>query len=537
MERNENRFKVIIAEPIAEDGINLLKYDPAFEVLSLKKDEKDRLKEEVKTADALIVRSGVKATRELVELGKNLKVVARAGAGYDNIDLAACSERGIVVTTAPTGNSNGVSELAIGLMLSMIRFIPKADATMKAGKWEKAKLEGTEVEGKTLGIIGIGKIGGKVAEVAAAMGMQIMVLVKNKNKKRTLKYQCEFVDSLDQMLPKVDFLSIHVPLTADTKGMIGKNELEKMKPSAYIINTSRGDVIDEGALYDILKEKKIAGAAIDVYSEEPASKDKFPFIELENVVAMPHLGASTKESQGRTSKMICANLIEALKNGIYIDAVNLPFSISEEKAGFYGPFINLAKRMSQFLAQWIPKVDKITQVYFTSNIRKQTEQDPIILSSCVEMLKNDIPSINLINVKNKLEESNIKIISKESQALQFENSLKFELTLNSGATFSIRGIILAGIPKIVELQNISIEFIPASQGILIKNKNVPGVIGAVAGYLGEQNINISEVSLSKSEPGSEVFQFIGIDSEISDHQMDAVSKLANIIQAKKIKFG
>jgi D-3-phosphoglycerate dehydrogenase len=153
------------------------------------------------------------------------------------------------------------------------------------------------------------------------------------------------------------------------------------------------------------------------------------------------------------------------------------------------------------------------------------------------MLKNDIPSINLINVKNKLEESNIKIISKESQALQFENSLKFELTLNSGATFSIRGIILAGIPKIVELQNISIEFIPASQGILIKNKNVPGVIGAVAGYLGEQNINISEVSLSKSEPGSEVFQFIGIDSEISDHQMDAVSKLANIIQAKKIKFG
>ena len=536
MERLEKRFKIVIAEPIAEEGVNMLKYDSAFDVVSLKKDEKDRLKSEVSNADALIVRSGVKATKELIELGKKLKIIARAGAGYDNIDVETASKNGIIVLTAPTGNSNGVAELTIGLMLSLIRFIPKADSTMKQGKWEKNALEGTELEGKTLGLVGLGKIGTKVAKICAAMGMNILVLVKNKNKARKLDFQCEFVETLEEMLPKVDFLSLHVPLNSETKGLIGKTKLLKMKPNAVLINTSRGDVVDEQALYEILKEKKIAGAAIDVYSEEPASKEKFPFISLENVIALPHLGASTKESQARTSRMICSNIMEALKNGIYLDAVNLPFAISENEATKYKPLLNLAKKMARLISQWVSDASKLKEITFTYNIRNIKNLDPLVLLSCEEILKSTTLDLNLINIKEKIEESNLKINIKESQALQYENSLKIELKYESDNLYNVRGVSLFEIPKIVEIQNTGIEFIPSGTAILIRNKNVPGVIGAVAGYLGKNNINISEVTLSKSEIGGDVFQFVGIDSEITDSQLNDIRALPNVLEARKIAF-
>ncbi len=536
MEKGDKRFKIVIAEPISEEGINMLKYDSAFDVISLKKDEKERLKSEIGTADALIVRSGVKATKELIELGNKLKIIGRAGAGYDNIDIDAASKKGIIVLTAPTGNSNGVAELTIALMLALIRFIPKADATMKQGKWEKTSLEGTEVEGKTLGIIGLGKIGTKVAQVAAAMGMHIMVLVKNKNKARQLDFQCEFVENLDALLPKVDFLSLHVPLNSETKGLIGKEQLVKMKPGAYLINTSRGDVVDEQALFEALKEKKIAGAAIDVYSVEPASKEKFPFISLENVIALPHLGASTKESQARTSRMICSNISEALKNEIYIDAVNLPFVISEKEANKYRPFLHLAKRMAQFLAQIGTEKTSLKEIVYTYNIRNIKNLEPLVLTSCAEILKITHPNVSIINIKEKIDDLHRKIQIKESQALQYENSLKIELKYESGLSYNVRGVSLFDIPKIVELQNTAIEFIPAGKAILIRNKNVPGVIGAVAGYLGQNNINISEVNLSKSDFGGEVFQFVGIDSEITNNQISEIRALPNILDAKKFSF-
>jgi len=260
----EPKFKVVIGEPVGQSGIDFLKYNPHFEVVALQRGEDKKLKKELADADVLIVRSGIPVDADLLDIGQNLKIVGRAGAGIDHIDVDACSERGIVVMRVLGGNSNGVVELTIGTMISLIRNIPKADKLMKEGVWAKGKLKGTELKGKTIGLIGLGRIGGKVAVICEAIGMQVMALVRNKNKKRKYPFHGKFVDNLDELLPHVDFLSLHLPLNEHTKGMIGKEEIEKMKPSAYIINTARGAIIDEDALYEALKEGKIKGASVDV---------------------------------------------------------------------------------------------------------------------------------------------------------------------------------------------------------------------------------------------------------------------------------
>jgi D-3-phosphoglycerate dehydrogenase len=531
----DHKFKVVIAEKMAEDGIHILRFNPAFEVVVLDKKEKDRLKQEVKTADAVVVRSGVKFTKDLLEDAPKLKIVGRAGAGYDNIDVPACSEKGVVVMAVPGGNSNGVVELTIGLMIALLRHIPKADATMKQGKWEKNNLEGNELRGKTIGLIGLGKIGGMVGAICEALGMKVMALVKNPNKKRNVPFTGIFVEKLEDLLPNIDILSLHLPSSAETKGMIGAKELAMMKPGAYLINTARGNLVDEAALYEVLKNKKIAGAAIDVYSEEPAPIEKFPFIGLDNVVAMPHLGASTFESQANVSKIICENIIQALTTGVYLDAVNLPFQIATPDAMTYQPYIALVQRLARFAGQWSHA--KLKEIKLTYRFTKQIDIKPIVHIGCAIILGYTQPEVSLISVQKYLDQQHIGLVLKQSQQLGWDDSLKIALTYVDGTSFEIRGVVAAQtVPKIVEIQDRLIEFIPTGHWIVYENKNVPGVVGSVGTLLGNEKINIADIHLSKAEPNETVMGCISVDQEVPTSILEKISKLDNILNARWVNL-
>ncbi|MHA1870896.1 MAG: phosphoglycerate dehydrogenase [Promethearchaeota archaeon] len=532
MQKQNSKFKVIIAESMAEDGPNLLRYSPNFDIIILDKKERDKLEREIANADAIVVRSGVKVDENLILKAKKLKIVGRAGAGYDNIDVATCSKKGIVVMIAPAGNTNGVVELTISLMLSLFRNIIKADKTMKEGIWAKKQLIGRELKGKTLGLIGLGKIGRRVAEISKFLGMNILALVANKHKKRNLNFEIELVDSLEEMLPNVDILSIHVPLNENTRNMIGEKELKRMKKSAFIINTSRGAIIDEEALYNALKDGVIAGAAIDVYSKEPANPEQFPFISLENVIALPHLGASTFESQANVSRIICNNIMIGLEENIYIDAVNLPFSIPAQEAKIYAPYIKLSKRLGKFVGQYCK--DEVSEINIFYRQSAKLELAPIIVSCATEILKEKDPNVSIINVTKIIENKGIKLNVALEEDPTYNDVLKLNVKDKSGNEIVIKATLVADIPKLIEIQGIKLEVVLAGKMILIRNLNVPGVIGKIGSLLGGKKINISEMHLGRSEVGGETKGIIMIDEPVSDAILEEIKSLENVVDVRQI---
>lgn len=319
-------YKCLVADNCSAEGLKTFEKYPNIEVVINTKHTTEELIQMIPEFHAMIVRSATKVTREVIEAAKNLKVICRAGAGYNNIDVEACNEKGIAVLITPTGNTNAVVELTMGLMLSFARHIPIANDSMKAGRWDKKKLSGTEIKGKTLGVLGIGRIGAGVATRCKVFGMDVIAFDKYVTQDRLNEMGLDFVtlyDDLNQFLAKVDYLSLHVPVTSETKGMLAAAQFEIMKDSAVIINCARGAVINEKDLYDALVNHKIGGACIDVYSKEPAKKEEFPFIELENVICTPHLGASTNEAQINVASLAADQIGQLLNEGKYIDCVNL----------------------------------------------------------------------------------------------------------------------------------------------------------------------------------------------------------------------
>ncbi len=321
---SKETFKVLVSDRIAEEGINLME-EQGFQVdVKLDLSHED-LVEIISEYDGMIVRSGTEVRKDVIDAATKLKAVARAGAGYNNINVKECSKRKIAVMITPTGNTLAVIELTLGLMISHARFIPIANTALKQGRWEKSKLKGTELSGKTLGIVGLGRIGQGVATRAQAFNMDVVAFDKYIPKSVAEGINVVLYDDLNEMLKKVDYVSLHVPLTDSTRNLLGKDQFLLMKKTAVIINVARGPVVNEKELYDALLACEIGGACIDVYSEEPASKEDFPFMNLDNVVVTPHLGANTKEAQIKVGTLAADHIIKALENQDYQDAVNLPF--------------------------------------------------------------------------------------------------------------------------------------------------------------------------------------------------------------------
>jgi D-3-phosphoglycerate dehydrogenase len=342
------------------------------------------------------------------------------------------------------------------------------------------------------------------------------------------------VDMLEDMLPRIDFLSIHAPLTELTAGLIGLEQFELMKPTAYLINTSSGQIVDESDLYHALLDQKIAGVAIDMYSKEPACIMDFPFINLPNVIALPHIGANTYESFSRVSRIIAEHLIDALENNIYVDSVNLPFNITLSQVEEYRPYLLLAQRLGQTLGQYANQQIKEIHIHFRfPNVH---EIKPIIMTVCTELLRYQYLDISLVNIQKFLDNLLLNLIVQTKYNLRYENCLNLDVQFDDGTFFSVTGTIVAGIPKIIEIQSVPIEIIPIGHGFLVECLNLPGVLGAIASLLGEYSINISNLNLSQNEIGTTAYVFILTNQETPDEVIEVIKQIDNVLDIRKINF-
>jgi D-3-phosphoglycerate dehydrogenase / 2-oxoglutarate reductase len=497
-------MKIVIAEKMSPRAIDLLREEP-WEIV-LPEQVAGKLPEHLADADALIVRSAVQADAKLLEHAKKLRVIGRAGVGVDNIDLDAATKKGIAVMNTPGANAVAVAEHTLALMLSLARQLFRANETTRAGKWEKKSLEGTELRGKTLGVVGLGRIGMEVARRARAFQMEVVAhdpfIPVTVAKDAGIR-----LASLDDVYAAADYLSLHVGLTPQTLGMINAGSLAKMKKGVRIVNCARGELIDEAALAQALQSGEVGGAALDVFTEEPPKSSPLP--ALPNVLCTPHIAGSTREAQEAVGIQIVMQVREYLKHGVIQNAVNVP-SVSHDEYVAMQPYIVLAERLGSFLAQ--VSGDSLTEisVRFSGGIAQWRTE--LIRNAAIKGVLNQVcaDNANLVNAAAIAAERGIGVheSKKERSSIGGAGNV-VSLMLRSGdQTHSAKGAVLHGsVPRLLQLDDIDIEAPLAHNLIFVRNRDVPGVIGRIGTVLGERGINIGNFALGRAEraqPGEPV---------------------------------
>jgi len=520
-------MKILIADEISERGVSILKGSGhAVDIRTgLKEDELVAI---IGGYDALIVRSAAKVTRRIIEASK-LKVIGRAGVGVDNIDLEAATQKGILVMNAPSGNIVSTAELAVALIFALARNIPQADKTTKCAKWEKKKFTGRQIAGKTLGIIGLGKVGGEVARRALALGMVVISYDPLVSPELAVKLHVRLV-SLDALLAESDFITIHTTLTAQTKNLIGKDELSKMKKSAYLINTARGGIVNEEALFEALKENRIAGAALDVHTKEPP--EDWKLIQLENLIATPHLGASTKEAQEEVGSEIAEQIDLYLSQGIAKNAMNLPAKLDPSLI----PHMELCGKLGRMGAQLAKKNVSSIEIKVSGDIA-QKDIKILAASAVAGMLAPivDDREVNLINALSLAKERGINVVSSASEeSVKFKNLV--EITLSSdGSRCTVAGTQTPDKgARIVMVNGHSVDFEPSGRFLFIEHFDRPGVIGEVGNLLGKNNINIAHMDVARDKPRGDAVMILSIDDEAPAEVLEKLKGEKNIREATQI---
>ena len=529
-------YKLLISDGLAQEGVEILKKFKNFELTINDKTSREELLKIVEQFDGLIVRSATKITPDIINAGKKLKVIVRAGTGYDNINIEECNKHGIVVLITPLGNTNAVVELTVGLMLNFARNIYKANTSMREGKWDKKILRGSELQGKTVGVIGLGNIGAAVVKKCQAFDMNAIAFDNFVPRKRGQDLGVELLNNFEDFLARSDYITIHVPLTPQTKDLISYAEIEKMKSTAIIVNVARGGVVNEQALYDALKNNKIGGACIDVFSKEPVDPKDAPFIGLDNCITTPHLGASTFEAQIEVAKLAAERIGQALNSKIFVDAVNISFNMSEEMADLYRPYIELGASLSKFITQF--NLSKIISVKIKYKGEIFTNFDPIkavILQSLFDGRLVDI--ITYINLEEILKENEINVIvEKYGKPINYENYIKISIMAEDGSITKIAGTVFSENPRIVEINGLIYDFAPTNYMLALRNNDVPGVIGRIGTFLGNKGINIAGLQCGRKEKGKQAISIITLDEAVSNEDLNELKKFPDIIDAYGIKL-
>ena len=529
-------YKILVSDGLAQQGVEILKKFKNFELTINDKTSKEELLEIIEHFDGVIVRSATKLTPDIIKAGKKLKVIVRAGTGYDNINIEECNKHGIVVLITPLGNANAVVELTIGLMLNFARNVSKANNSMREGRWDKKILRGSELQGKTVGVIGLGNIGAAVVKKCQAFDMNAVAFDRFVPKKRGQDIGAELLDNFDDFLARSDYITIHVPLTSQTKDLISYAEIKKMKSTAIIVNVARGGVVNEQALYDALKNKKIGGACIDVYSTEPVDPKDAPFIGLDNCITTPHLGASTFEAQIEVAKLAAERIVQALNSKIFVDAVNISFNMSEEMADLYRPYIELGASLSKFITQF--NLSKIVSVKIKYKGETFTNFDPIkavILQSLFDGRLIDV--ITYINIEEILKENQINVIvEKYGKPINYENYIKISIMAENGSITKIAGTVFSENPRITEINGLFYDFAPSNYMLALRNNDVPGVIGNIGTFLGNKGINIAGLQCGRKEKGNIAISIITLDEAISNEDLNELKKFPDILDAYGIKL-
>ena len=531
-------MKIIVAEKVSSSAVAELQ-EPGWSVLTA--DQLDgKLPEHLESADALIVRSAVQADAKLLAHANKLRVIGRAGVGVDNIDLEAATHKGIAVMNTPGANAVAVAEQTLGMMLAMARHLCRADALMHAGKWEKKSLQGTELRGKTLGIVGLGRIGMEVARRARAFGMELVGHDPFVSLAVT-KEQGIRLMSVDELYAVADYITLHVGLTPQTTGMINASSIAKMKKGVRLVNCARGELVNEADLAAALKTGQVAAAGIDVFTEEPPKNS--PLLALENVVLTPHTGGSTHEAQEAVGVQIARQVKEYLKHGVIQNAVNVP-SVSAEEYAAMQPYIVLAERMGAFLAQVSEgSLEEISLRYSGHIAEWKTE---LIRNGAVKGILNQAleEKANLVNAATIAAERGLRLVeSHKAKASTGGAGSVLSIFLKTATEqHMVKGAVLHGAaPRLLHVDGIDVEAPLERNLIYLRNRDVPGVIGKVGTILGEESINIADFSLgrraeSTTDQVREAIAVVHVDGDVPDVVLAKLKKIEAVQQAKAVRL-
>jgi D-3-phosphoglycerate dehydrogenase / 2-oxoglutarate reductase len=525
--------KVLISDALSPAAVAIFK-DRGLEVdfqPNLGKD-KDKLADVINGFDGLAIRSATKVTAKMLEKAKSLKVIGRAGIGVDNVDIPAATARGIIVMNTPFGNSITTAEHAITLMLSLARQIPEADASTRAGKWEKNKFLGVEIFSKTLGVIGCGNVGSIVADRAIGLKMKVIAYDPFLSAERALNLGVEKVE-LDELWRRADFITLHTPLTDKTRNIINAETLARTRKGVRVINCARGELVDEAALCDALKSGHVAGAAVDVFKEEPATQS--PLFGLPNVVCTPHLGASTMEAQENVALQVAEQISDYLLRGAISNAVNFP-SISAEEAPKLKPFVTLAEKLGSFAGQLTETGINRVQISY-EGVVAQMNTKALTSAAIAGLLRPMLQDVNVVSAPLVAKERGIVVEETRREAEGDYESLITVTVTTDRQSRHVSGTVFAdGRPRIVNIKGIRMDAEFGSSMIYITNLDKPGFIGKFSSTLGDAGINIATFHVGREAAGGHAVALIEIDGELPPHVLDKVRALPQVQQAKPLRF-
>jgi len=521
-------YRILAADGVSPKGIALLAESPHFDVQVSGGLKEDELIARIGELDALIVRSQTKVTAKALAAATKLKVIGRAGVGVDNVNVEAATERGIVVMNTPGGNTISTAEHTFSLLLSLARKIPQAHASMAAGKWDRKSFEGTELCHKTLGIIGMGRIGGEVARRAIAFGMNVIAFDPYLVQSRARSLQVELADNLGTLLERSDFITVHMPLTSETNKIVDAAAIARCKPGVRIINCARGGLVDEVALLAGLQSGQVGGAALDVYEKEPPAED-YVFRSLPNVVLTPHLGASTAEAQESVGVEIAQAISDFLVNGIIANAVNVP-NVDLRTLEVLRPYLTLGEKLGRLLAQIAPTgLEKLT-IRYTGKV-SEAETIPVT-RAVLKGLLFKTSDVNEVNAPRMAQNLGLSVTeSKQSEGGDFTDLITVEAT-KGDARFEVGATIVGVRPRIVRLNGHNLEASPEGVLLIVENKDRPGMVGWIGTLLAKAKINIASMSLSRGETGGNALSVLNLDSMPSAELVQEIEADSGILSVQ-----
>ncbi|HSE97562.1 MAG TPA: phosphoglycerate dehydrogenase [Blastocatellia bacterium] len=526
-------MRILVCDGLEKTGVDILRAAAGLEVDEQPSVSDAELREIIAGYDGLIVRSKTQVTADLIARASLLRVVGRAGTGVDNIDVSAATRRGIVVMNAAAGNTVTTAEHTLAMLMSLARQIPQAVGSTKSGHWEKNRFLGVELQGKTLGVIGMGRIGSTVAERARAFGMEIVAYDPYFTREASRELGIDMV-GLDELFARSDFITLHTPLTEDTRKLIDRAAIEKMKRGVRIINCARGGLIDEQALAEAINSGKVAGAALDVFEKEPVQPDN-PLLSLEQVIVTPHLGASTQEAQMGVATMIAEQVRDYLKQGAVRGAVNMP-SVSAELLAAIGPYITLGEKIGLFQGQVFGHDLREVNIEYSGEVAEH-DVKPITQAVLAGLLGPVIERVNMVNAAIVAEERGVRVTQSLSRRARDFASMVSVRTVTATRESEVAGALLGRRDaRIVRINGFHLEAIPKGHMLFLFNRDVPGVLGRIATYIGDQGINIGRLYLGRKKIGESALALIQVDQPLSEQALAGLAALRDLISVQQVKL-
>ncbi|MDF1668464.1 MAG: phosphoglycerate dehydrogenase [Roseovarius sp.] len=525
--------KVLVSDKLSETAVQIFR-DRGIDVdfmPDLGKD-KEKLREIIGQYDGLAIRSATKVTENILDAADNLKVIARAGIGTDNIDKDAASRKGVIVMNTPFGNMITTAEHAIAMMFAVARQLPEASASTHQGKWEKSKFMGVELTNKTLGVIGAGNIGGIVCDRARALKMKVIAYDPFLSQEKADKMGVEKVE-LDELLPRADFITLHVPLTDQTRNILSAENLGKTKKGVRIVNCARGGLVDEEALADLLKSGHVAGAAFDVFASEPATEN--PLFNLPNVVVTPHLGAATTEAQENVALQVAEQMSDYLLTGAVTNALNMP-SVTAEEAKVMGPWIKLADHVGNFIGQMTDEPIKAINILY-DGVVSDMNLDALTCAAVAGIMKSVNPEVNMVSAPVVAKERGVKIsTTKQDKSGVFEGYIKLTV-VTSERERSIGGTVFSdGKPRFIQIKGINIDAEIGQHMLYTTNNDAPGIIGTLGQILGESGVNIANFTLGRAAAGGEAIALLYVDAPVEADVIEKLNATSMFQQVRALSF-